>query len=88
MLNLIRLLLSIKVKYTHRGTEINYKGLTLIVTSNVVTILSNEDLDLQAGRDLMLNAKCYIGIDSSRTEIEALHIKENDVKQESQSCTI
>ncbi len=88
MLNLIKLLLSIKVRYTHRGTELSYKGLTLIVTEKVVTVLSSSDLELQAGRDLMLDAKCYIGIDSSRTEIEALYVKQDAPKQESQSCSI
>lgn len=88
MLNLLKLLLSLKIKFNKNVTEISYKGLTLLVTEKDVTVLAKRDIDLKAGRDLMLDAGCYIGLDSDRAEIESLQTKEDAPKQTSESCLI
>lgn len=72
MLNLLKLLLSIKVQFVRSSTIISYKALRVVVTDNHVSIQAAKDLDLDGGRDLLLNAGCYIGIDSTREEIESL----------------
>jgi hypothetical protein len=93
MLNLIRLLLSIKVKFNELGegeTQIIYRGLTLIINQEDVIVLAKNDMFIASNRDLRLDtAKGYILIDSTRAAVEELKPEKQDVnKQESQSCSI
>lgn len=92
MLNLIRLLLSLKIKfneYGERETTIEYQGLEVIINKEDVIIQAKNDMYIVSNRDLRLDtAKGYILIDSTRAAVEVFKESENEYEQQSKSCVI
>lgn len=89
MLNILRLLKSVKIKFYKDLVVIDYKCLSIVISNNKLTIVVNGDVDLHTRQDLMISSDCYIGLNSTRKDIDILqNILKDGTQKTSRKCTV
>lgn len=90
LLNLLRLLLSIKIKFICGTTTIEYKSLTLVISDKSFIVSAEKDVEIISGHDLLLNPKEWVCIKSDRESIEVAEklIKDHEIKKQRSRCPV